>query len=141
MIRIVVGTVVIKDDKILMIQEAKEKCYGQWNFPAGHLDEGEYIFDAAVREAKEETGYDIELKNLIQIFSTKDARPQFIMFSGKVVGGEIKFDSTEILDVKWIPLDELFDYDLRRPRQDIEILLERVKTGNVFPLDVVKELK
>ena len=33
---IVAGSLIVKDNKILMIQEAKKSCYGQWNFPAGH---------------------------------------------------------------------------------------------------------
>lgn len=33
----------IRDNKILMVKEAKKKCYGQWNFPAGHVDEHELI--------------------------------------------------------------------------------------------------
>jgi len=137
--RIVVGAVIIREREILMVQEAKEKCYGQWNFPAGHLDEGEHIFDAVRRETKEETGYDVELKSLVQIFSSKNERPQLMFFGCDVVGGEIKFDTSEILDVQWLPLDKLFDYDLRIPRGDIEVILERVRTGNTFPLDVIKE--
>ena len=45
-----------KNNKILMVKEAKKKCYGQWNFPAGHVEENELVTDAAIREAYEETG-------------------------------------------------------------------------------------
>ena len=34
---IIVGAIVIKNNKILMVKEAKKSCYGQWNFPAGHV--------------------------------------------------------------------------------------------------------
>ena len=35
---IVAGSLIVRDNKILMVQEAKKSCYGQWNFPAGHVD-------------------------------------------------------------------------------------------------------
>lgn len=34
--KIIAGCIIEKDNKILMVKEAKKKCYGQWNFPAGH---------------------------------------------------------------------------------------------------------
>lgn len=38
---VIAGCIIVRDNKILMVKEAKKKCYGQWNFPAGHVDEGE----------------------------------------------------------------------------------------------------
>ena len=64
---IVAGCVIKKDNKILMVQEANEKYYGQWNFPAGHVDEGENIMEGAIREVKEETGCDVKLTGLLPI--------------------------------------------------------------------------
>ena len=42
---VIVGGVIEKDGKFLLVQEAKEKCRGKWNIPAGHLDPNETIFD------------------------------------------------------------------------------------------------
>ena len=64
---IVAGSLIVKDNKILMIQEAKKSCYGQWNFPAGHVEEKELITDAAIREAFEETGCKIKLTGVLPI--------------------------------------------------------------------------
>jgi len=139
--KFVIGTVIVRDGEILLVKEAKEKCHGQWNVPAGHLDENEHIFATAIREAKEETGYDIQLKNLIGIFSTNDTRSNFIIFTGEVVSGEIKFDPTEILDVKWIPLDEVDSYDWRPPKDLVDTILDKTRTNNLHPLSIVKELK
>ena len=36
---IVSGCVIKRNNKILMVKEAKKICYGKWNFPAGHVDE------------------------------------------------------------------------------------------------------
>ena len=58
---IIVGGVLEKDGKYLLVQEAQEKCYGKWNLPAGHLDPNETIIEAAKREIKEETNLNIDV--------------------------------------------------------------------------------
>ena len=58
---VVAGVVVEKDSKYLLVQEKKELVYGLWNLPAGKVDEGETVEEAAVREAKEEVGYKVRL--------------------------------------------------------------------------------
>jgi len=65
-------------------------------FPGGFVDEGEWVADAAVREAKEETGLDVELTELFHVYSNpaRDARKHTISVvflaraSGHPVGGD-----------------------------------------------------
>ena len=66
---VIAGCIIVRDNKILMVKEAKKKCYGQWNFPAGHVDELEKITDAAVRETYEETGCKVKLTGVLPICS------------------------------------------------------------------------
>ena len=54
-VEIIVGAIVVKNNKILMVKEAKKNCYGKWAFPAGHLQKNETIFEGVKRETKEET--------------------------------------------------------------------------------------
>ena len=49
---IVAQVYVKKDNKILMVQENKEGIKGKWNMPAGKLEDGESIIEAAIRETK-----------------------------------------------------------------------------------------
>ena len=137
--RIIVSVLVVKDGKILMTQEKKEKVRGLWNFPGGNLDSDEYIFDAAVREMKEETGYDVKLGSLVGVFSAS-IDCQFIYFTGEV-SGDMKIDPAEVLDVKWIPLDELANYPMRMTSEIMDIALSRVKNHDLHPLEVVYSLK
>jgi 8-oxo-dGTP diphosphatase len=59
---------------IVMIRRGHEPL--GWALPGGYVDEGEWIADAAVREAKEETGLDVTLTELFHCYSdpTRDAR-------------------------------------------------------------------
>lgn len=141
---IVVGVCIVEDGKVLMVQEAKEKCYGQWNFPAGHLDENENIHDGARREAKEETGFDVELTGVLPIikYIRGDYKVIRITFMAKIVSGEIKYDKEEILDVKWIPMEELeamTEKELRAIKCSKEILND-AKANNIYPLSIIKNL-
>ena len=62
--RITVATVVSRAGQLLLVEEEKA---GQQvlNQPAGHLEPGESLLQAAVRETREETGWDVELTAFI----------------------------------------------------------------------------
>ena len=62
---IIVGGIIEKDNKILMVKEAKKKCYGKWNVPAGHLEDGETLKDGLKRELMEEIGYTEDFNPII----------------------------------------------------------------------------
>lgn len=62
-----VASVVARDGRLLLVEE---RIDGQLvlNQPAGHLESGETLLEAAVREAREETGWDIRLESFIGIY-------------------------------------------------------------------------
>ena len=68
---IVGGIIKNSDNKYLLIKERKEKYYGMYNIPAGHLEENELLIDGAKREIKEETGYTVDVKGIVQVGDTE----------------------------------------------------------------------
>jgi 8-oxo-dGTP diphosphatase len=104
---VVAACLIKRDDKYLLVQESQPKAYGLWNLPAGHVDKGEKLRDAAVREAKEETGYDVQLINEIAILHEESTNAVKHIFSAEIISGEISFNADEILDVKWLNFDEV----------------------------------
>lgn len=140
--KIVVGVCIKKDGKILMVQEAREYIYKMWNFPMGHLDDGETIFEGAKREAKEETGYDVELTSIISIqdFTNKDIIK--ITFNANIISGDISYDKNEVLDVKWISIEELENMsskELRAYNSSMDIIKD-AKQNKQYSLEVIKDL-
>ena len=140
---VIVGGVLEKDGKYLLVQEAR-KCRGKWNLPAGHLDPNETIFDAAKREIKEECGLDVELTNICQIGNRKIEDDVFvsIIFSAEIIGGEISFSPDEIMDVKWFSYEELVSMKDQLRRVDLVLgAIENVRNKLVAPTSVVNVYK
>ncbi len=106
---------VVRDDgRILMTRRVDD---GEWDFPGGFSDLGENVAHTAVREIKEETGYDIQVERIIGVFS----HPHFhytyphgdrvknvgVMFRARLVGGRPKLDAEELLEMAWMTPDEI----------------------------------
>ena len=139
--KIIVNVIVKQDDKILMVQEGWGNVKGMWNFPAGHLDDGENLYEGAIREAKEETGYDVKLTGLVNIQNVlyDDRHVILIVFAAEIVGGEVKFDKNEIMNVEFVEIDKLLnmsDKELRGGDTRRESIL-KVKNNEVNSLSIV----
>lgn len=107
---VIAGCLIVRNGKILMVKEAKKKCYGQWNFPAGHVDDNELITDAAIRETYEETGCKVKLTGVLPISTVylKEKETAIIIkFTADIIEENIKFDTEEILDVQWLNLEKV----------------------------------
>lgn len=137
---IVAGCVVKKDNKILMVQESNEKYYGQWNFPAGHVDEGENIMEGAIREVKEETGCDVKLTELLPIKTVyqNDIPTLIVEFTAEIINENIKFDKNEILDVKWIDIEDIknMDKNTLRALDTNKATFQDFINNKIYPLDI-----
>ena len=137
---VIAGCIVRKENKILMVKEAKKKCYGQWNYPAGHMEEGEKITDAAIRETFEETGCKVKLTGVLPICSVNKPEGTRILvkFTADVIEENITFDTDEILDVQWIDMETIKHMSREELRSyDINIAhLKDLEENKIFPLEV-----
>ena len=143
--KVIVGGVLEKDGKYLLVQEAQEKCYKKWNIPAGHLDFNESIKQGAIREIKEETGCDIELNGILYIGNRIFENDILVMiiFSTKIINEKIKYDINEILDVKWFSYDEIMNKmdDKLRGLDYIKTAVNNHKNNLIGNIDLLNILK
>jgi ADP-ribose pyrophosphatase YjhB (NUDIX family) len=105
--------ILIEEDKILLLHQDVSKKRA-WSLPGGTLEEGESLENCMIREMKEETGLDVEVKKLVYIcdWLVDDVHVLHITFLVNKIGG-ILGDITEGLDtrkiksVEMIPIDNL----------------------------------
>jgi len=84
---------------------------GQYSVPAGHLDGGETVMDAAAREAKEEVGVQIKPEDMA--FSTvmhrmeEDERVDFFVHVQQWQGEPFNAEPDKCDDLRWVNIDQL----------------------------------
>lgn len=101
-----VNVAVIYEGRILL---TKREDFETWILPSGGVEEGESLAQAAIRETKEETGIDVELTRLVGVYTRlSNMSPGYmILFAAKPIGGVIKCQPGETIDVKWFAFDEI----------------------------------
>ncbi len=141
---VTVATIVVRDGAFLLVEE-ETRAGVRLNQPAGHLEAGETLVAAAVRETLEETGHRITPTALVGIYrwQAPDTGATFIRFA--FAGEVVAHDVTRVLDVGilralWLPYDELL---ARRAMHRSPLVLRCVddyRAGSRRPLDHITEL-
>ena len=105
--KIAVGTVIrMPGDKVVLVKRAIEPGYGKWVFPGGYVDRGEEITLAAIREAREESGLEVTIDHLINIYSYAGRAPIVVVYAATYVSGELAVDD-EGLEARAFARDEI----------------------------------
>jgi len=121
-----VGAIIIQDSRVLLVKRAHPPLQAQWSIPGGVLEVGELIREAAIREAREETGLEVEPGDLLGVYDrilrNPEQRVQYhyvlIDFLCRATGGELKAAS-DASEVRWFAREELAELKLARDTQDV----------------------
>jgi 8-oxo-dGTP diphosphatase len=109
-----IGAIIIEDSRVLLVKRAHPPLQAQWSIPGGVLEVGELIREAAVREAREETGLIVEPGELLGVYDRVLRNPEqrvqyhyvLIDFLCRRVGGELAAAS-DAAEVRWFTWEEL----------------------------------
>jgi ADP-ribose pyrophosphatase YjhB (NUDIX family) len=113
--KVAVGTIIGDGNgRIVLVRRAIEPGYGKWVYPGGYVDRGELVQDAAVREAREESGLDVRLGRLVNVYSYPGRAPVVIVYEASIVGGSLCVDD-ECLEARLFEPDEIPWDDLAFP--------------------------
>jgi len=88
-----VGVLVVVEEKVLLVRRAMNPERGKWSIPAGFLDRGEDPKETAVREAWEETGLEVAIEGLVDVFYNPPEHggaSVFILYRANLTGGTAK---------------------------------------------------
>ncbi|MGE5041839.1 MAG: NUDIX hydrolase [Candidatus Levyibacteriota bacterium] len=109
---VTVGTLVVNDkQEILLVKRTSSHRHGTYTIPGGFLGRDEDTQSAALRELKEETGYQGEIVGLFMVNDRPD-RPKEdrqnvdFLFAAKIIGGEPNLND-EVSEIHWFKLDSL----------------------------------
>ena len=113
LILIFAGGCIFNDNGEVLLQRRADS--NKWGFPGGAIELGEAPEDAVRREVKEETGLEVEVGDLIGVYTELDmqypngdkAQSICIAYKLKVVGGELSCDKEETLELRYFSLDDM----------------------------------
>jgi ADP-ribose pyrophosphatase YjhB (NUDIX family) len=121
--KVAVGTIIRDErDRIVLVRRAIDPGYGKWVFPGGYVDRGEPVLEAALREAREETGLEIRIDRLVNIYSYAGRAPIIIVYAATMIGGNLACDD-EGLEAGFFAPEEL-PWDALAFRSTLEALRE-----------------
>ncbi|WP_046080068.1 NUDIX domain-containing protein [Halomonas sp. HG01] len=141
---VTVATVVERAGRFLIVEEDRGGPHTVFNQPAGHLEPGERIHDAALRELREETAWQVGLSDYLGIYvyrapdGTTFHSHGFYGMALARLGTELDPD---ILATHWVTLEELEALE-RLGRLRSPLVLRRVRdalAGRFYPMDVIHE--
>ena len=121
-----VGAIIIEGARVVLVKRAHPPIQGQWSIPGGVLEVGELVREAAIREAREETGLIVESGELLGVYDRVlrdvENRVQYhyvlIDFLCRPVGGELQAGS-DAAEVRWFTREELPALNLAEDTQDV----------------------
>ena len=130
--------IVRRNGCIVLVKRKKPPYEGYWALPGGFVEYGETVEDAVIREVKEETGLDVEIKGLIGVYSRPDRDPRghvvSIAYLTSEVGGRLRgSEETEIGEFDVIPNKLAFDHR--------EILSDGVKLAKKLGINIRVEVR
>ena len=137
-----VAAVVERDGRFLCVEEVADGST-VFNQPAGHLDDGESLVDAVVREALEETGWAFEPRALLGVYRwvKPDTDDTFVRvaFRGVLVAQRHAAPpDADIVAAHWLTRAELVDRPLRSPL--VLRCIDDYLAGVTHPLSVLQDL-
>jgi 8-oxo-dGTP pyrophosphatase MutT (NUDIX family) len=137
-----VATIVFDQGKYLMVEEM---VFGQQvlNQPAGHIDAGETIQAAAIRETLEETAWEVELVGFLGIYvlrfpDSDDAYHRYCYLARPLAFTGAPLD-TGILAAPWLSFEEIISGRFNLRSNLVKQCLDDHRKGRSFPLDLIFE--
>jgi len=137
---VVTACLIEKDGKFLLVQEKQPRAYKLWNFPAGKLEADITLIENAKKEAKEETGFDVKIGNIVGIYEDfeKDSRNVIIfVFNASIIKGKLKVPEDELIQAKWLTFEDIKKIKNKLRGNYIMKAIEQYKQGRTKDIKTI----
>jgi len=105
--RLVVTTLPITErGEVVLIRRGIEPGYGLWAQPGGFLEIDETVVEGAIRETREETGYEVEPVSIVGLYSRVAAAIVTVIYEARIIGG-VPMTSHETLETRPFAPEEI----------------------------------
>jgi ADP-ribose pyrophosphatase YjhB (NUDIX family) len=105
--KVVVGSVLVDDGRVLLCRRAIEPRRGFWTLPAGFLEHGETLEEGAAREAAEEADASIAIDGILAVYSISRIGQVQVLFRSRFAGPPHFAAGDESLEVHLFGWDEI----------------------------------
>lgn len=142
---VTVAAVLEQEGRFLLVEEEVEGSV-VYNQPAGHLEEGESLLEAAVRETLEETGYGFAPEALVGIYRwhkpDSDITYLRVAFSGRITGHDAQrpLDSGIIRPV-WFDESDLARHQPQLRSPLVMRCIRDYQAGHRYPLELLSDIR
>lgn len=141
-----VAAVVEQNGQFLLVEETTDRG-NRYNQPAGHLEDGETLLQAVIRETQEESAYGFTPTHLLGIYHWKLAQKDITYLRFAFIGHAHSHQTAQKLDdgiirAVWMSVDEIRELDKQYLTRSPQVLtcVEDYLNGIRFPLEVVTHL-
>ena len=139
-----VAAIIERDNKFLLVEEITERG-NRFNQPAGHLEDGETLVQAVIRETMEEAAYEFTPEFLLGVYQWKhtlnDTTYLRFAFIGKAgVHYPMQELDEGIVQAVWMDIDEIRDKANLMRSPQILTCIEDYLAGKRYPLEVITNL-
>ena len=121
--RVAVAMFLADRDRLLLVQRGVPPEQGRWALAAGFVDRGESPEAAARREMREETGLEVQVERLLDLFYDEDREVIVILYRVRWLGG-VPAANDDVDAVRWFAKDELPEVAFESSRRAVQAWLE-----------------
>jgi len=141
-IHLTVATVVERNGEFLMVRETKDGVQ-VLNQPAGHVEPGEDVIAAALRETLEETGWEVKITGFLGFSNAMSVVTGITYYRLVFMAEPVQFNQNAEIDsdidsAEWMTLEEIKDPSNRPRSEMVHQAVDDFMSGRVFPLEIFR---
>ena len=141
-IHLTVATVVERNGEFLMVRETKDGVQ-VLNQPAGHVEPGEDVIAAALRETLEETGWEVKITGFLGFSNAMSVVTGITYYRLVFTAEPVKFNQNAEIDsdidsAEWMTLEKIKDPSNTPRSEMVHQAVDDFMSGRVFPLEIFR---